>query len=123
MFPLIKLVYDDSLKLKDDLDFLLKNHYETSYNTDKQTFLSNLKIDNCPFNKGELIFNNFEKHFKKSLEIFYVDVIKNDFINENMNLQCIVTFFIDGASSIPIENNFWHYFLFFEKNEVIIMII
>ena len=119
LFPCIKIAYDDAMTLKDDLNLLLEKHYETSYNTNPNIFLDNLVKEQKTFNKGQLIYKNMEKTFNRELEVYLVDVLKDDFINENMNLQCIVTFFIDGASAIPIENNFWHYFLLFEKDAVL----
>lgn len=118
IFPYIKIVYDDSLSLKDDLNLLLEKHYETSYNICQKAFLDQLSEEKNTFNKGQKIFELKQKGSEKELEIYLVDILKDNFIKESMNLQTIITFFIDGASSIPLENNFWHYFLLFEKEEV-----
>jgi hypothetical protein len=118
IFPYIKLVYDESLNLKDDLNLLLEKHYETSYNTSQKAFFDQLLLEKNSFNKGQKIFEIKQKETDKELEIYLVDILKDNFVKESMNLQTIITFFIDGASSIPLENNFWHYFLLFEKDEV-----
>ena len=80
--------------------------------------MNNLNNESKCFSKGQLIYKNLEKACNKELEIYIVDVKKDNFIEENMNLQSMITFFIDGASAIPIENNFWHYFLLFENDQV-----
>ncbi len=118
IFPYIKIIYDESLSLKDDLNLLLEKHYETSYNISQKAFFDQLLVEKNSFNKGRKIFEIKQKVSDKELEIYLVDIMKDNFIKESMNLQTIITFFIDGASSIPLENNFWHYFLLLEKDEV-----
>ncbi len=106
------------MSLKDDLNLLLEKHYETSYNISQKAFFDQLLVEKNSFNKGRKIFEIKQKVSDKELEIYLVDIMKDNFIKESMNLQTIITFFIDGASSIPLENNFWHYFLLLEKDEV-----
>lgn len=118
---MIKVTYEESLPLKDDLLLLLEKHYETSFNTDEVLFLNKLSDESTNRSKGTTINKDKHNRWGKILELDVVDVLKDDFIEENMNLQCIVTFYIDGASAIPIENNFWHYFLLYETTEVILL--
>ena len=59
--------------------------------------MNNLNNESKCFSKGQLIYKNLEKAFNKELEIYIIDVKKDNFIEENMNLQSMITFFIDGA--------------------------
>jgi histone acetyltransferase 1 len=44
-------------------------------------------------------------------------VLKIEAFEENHRFQTLATYFIDGASFIPIQNNFWSYFTLYEKKE------
>jgi hypothetical protein len=55
LFPMIKISYEESLPLKDDVNLLLEKHYETSYNTNEKLFLDSLDQERDSFTKGSLI--------------------------------------------------------------------
>jgi histone acetyltransferase 1 len=132
LFPHFKIMYDKCLKVKDDIELILKNHFDNLYETDESKFLDKLKIEleqsdsivsneestsDRPFitfpPKGKLISE--EKLDEKQLVIYHVNVVKDKFTEENFNYQCICTFFIDGASFIPYEDSFWSYYILYEK--------
>ena len=43
--------------------------------------------------------------------------MNDDYTEENYSIQALCTFFIDAASFIPIETNFWGYFVIVENME------
>ncbi len=51
------------------------------------------------------------------MQVYHVDILKEKALAENWNFQCVCTFFIDGASFIPIEDNYWSYFTLYERDE------
>ena len=115
--PHVKIIYNDTLPIKDDLNLLLKNFYEEYLLYDENIFLElleeelNYKI--API--GKKITNFF--YNEKVFEVFFSD-IKNDACkNQSVFLQLLLPFFIEAASVIEIEENFWHYFIIYEKNE------
>ncbi len=103
--PHIKIIYDKALKFKDNLEEIFQKHYKDCYLTDENEFLEKLKEENeIEKIKGKMIYKEDEK------EIYYIDILNDDFIKENINFQSLCTFFIDAASFIPLETNFWGYF-------------
>ena len=120
LFPHFKVIYDSSLKVKDDIELILKNHYGQIYEKDDAKFLEKLKEENNCQNslvqhppKGNLICE--EELNGENFIINVVDIIKDNFTEENFNYQCLCTFFIDGASFIPYVDNFWSYFILYQK--------
>lgn len=118
LFPHIKITYEKCLKVKDDIELLLKQHYETAYETDDEKFLAKLKaeIEKESAPKGKLIVSEVDKKTNKNLEIYHVDILKEQAITENFNLQAMCTFLVDGASFIPYEDSFWSYYILYEKS-------
>ena len=110
--PHIKIIYDKVLRFKDNLEEILQKHYKDSYLTDDDKFLEILKEENEKENiKGKIILKEEEK------EIYYIDILNDDFIKENYQFQTLCTFFIDAASFIPIESNFWGYFIIINRDK------
>ena len=108
-FAHINITYSQKLKISDNLEEIFANHYKDRYTTDKNIFLSQLlKEDDIICPKGSLIY---EEGLRK---IYNIDILNNDFTAESYSLQALCTFFIDAASFIPIETNFWGYFLITE---------
>jgi len=112
LFAHVNIKYSQKLKSNDNIEEIFKNHFKERYTTNKDTFLSQLKKENdiiCP--KGKLIY---EENNKK---IYNIDILKDDFTAESYSLQALCTFFIDAASFIPVDTNFWGYFLVIETGE------
>ena len=108
-FAHINITYSQKLKISDNLEEIFANHYKDRYTTDKNIFLSQLlKEDDIICPKGSLIY---EEGLRK---IYNIDILNNDFTAESYSLQALCTFFIDAASFIPVETNFWGYFLITE---------
>ena len=77
--------------------------------TDKNIFISELKKENdLQKQKGKLIYEN------KTRKIYNIDILNDDFTSESYSLQALYTFFIDRTNFIPLETNFWGYFLVIE---------
>jgi histone acetyltransferase 1 len=130
-FPHFKIIYDKCLKVKDDIELILKNHFDNLFETNEAKYLEKLKYD---LGDSESIFENDEsrsdrpfitfppkgklisegKLDDKKLAIYHINVVKDKFTEENFNYQCICTFFIDGASFIPYEDSFWSYYIIYE---------
>lgn len=112
LFAHVNIKYSQKLKSNDNIEQIFENHFKKRYTTNKDTFLSQLKKDNDIISpKGKLIY---EKNNKK---IYNIDIINDNFEEESYSLQALCTFFIDSASFIPVETNFWGYFLIIENGE------
>ena len=97
------------MQINDNLDEIFANHFKNRYTTDKNIFLSQLKKENDIINpKGKKIFEYGKKI------IYNIDILNDDFTEESYSMQALCTFFIDAASFIPLETNFWGYFLIIE---------
>ena len=109
-FAHITIKYSYKLQVNDNLDEIFGNHFKERYTTDKNTFLSELNKENDIIKpKGLLIFENEKR------KIYNIDVLNDDFTAESYSFQALCTFFIDAASFIPLETNFWGYFLIIEN--------
>ena len=105
----INIKYGQKLPNSDNLDEIFANHFKNRYTTDKNIFISELIIENdLQKQKGKLIFENEKR------KIYNIDILNDDFTSESYSLQALCTFFIDAASFIPLETNFWGYFLVIE---------
>ena len=105
----INIKYSHKLPLCDNLEEIFANHFNNRYTTDKNIFISELKKDNdLQKQKGKLIYE------KENRKIYNIDILNDDFTSESYSLQALCTFFIDAASFIPLETNFWGYFLVIE---------
>ena len=112
LFAHVNIKYSQKLKSNDNIEEIFKNHFKERYTTNKDTFLSQLKKENDIISpKGKLIY---EENNKK---IYNIDILKDDFTAESYSLQALCTFFIDAASFIPVDTNFWGYFLVIETGE------
>jgi hypothetical protein len=105
-FAHVKIIYSQKLAINGNLEEVFANHYKNRYTTDKNIFLSQLSKENDIISpKGKLIY---EEGLRK---IYNIDILNDDFTAESYSLQAMCTFFIDAASFIPLETNFWGYFL------------
>ena len=116
-FAHINIIYSQKLNISDNLDEIFQNHFKNRYTTDKNVFLTQLEKENDIISpKGKIIFKNEKR------QIYNIDIINDDFIEESYSLQALCTFFIEAASFIPLETNFWGYFLIIEyyddKNKI-----
>lgn len=108
----ISIKFSHKLKINDNLEEIFANHFKNRYTTDKKIFLSELEKENdITEPKGKLILK------KEKRKIYNIDILNNDFTSESYSLQALCTFFIDAASFIPLETNFWGYFLIIENYE------
>jgi hypothetical protein len=69
--PHIKILYDKCLKIRDDLDLLLKQKYEHVYETSDEKFLEKLNEELKVSNnlKGEKIFSLIDQNSGKLFEV------------------------------------------------------
>jgi GNAT superfamily N-acetyltransferase len=108
-FAHVKIIYSQKLAINGNLEEVFANHYKSRYTTDKNIFLSQLSKENDIISpKGKLIY---EEGLRK---IYNIDILNDDFTAESYSLQAMCTVFIDAASFIPLETNFWGYFLITE---------
>lgn len=112
LYAHINIKYSQKFQINDNIDEIFANHFKNRYTTDKNVFLSKLTEENNIENpKGKLIFEN------ENRKIYNIDILNDDFTEESYSLQALCTFFIDAASFIPLETNFWGYFLIIENKE------
>lgn len=105
----INIKYSQKLPISDNLDEIFANHFNNRYTTDKNIFISELKKENyLKKQKGKIIYENERR------KIYNIDILNDDFTLESYSLQALCTFFIDAASFIPLETNFWGYFIVIE---------
>jgi len=113
----VKIIYEDTLPIKDDLNLLLKNFYDDHFLCDENKFLEylaeelNYKI--APIGKKITYFTHNEKRF----EVFFSDIKNDSGKNLSIFLQLLLPYFIEAANVIDIEEYFWHYFIIYEKSE------
>lgn len=108
----INIKFSHKLQISDNLEEIFANHFKERYTTDKKIFLSQLEKENDLINpKGKLIVE------KEKRKVYNIDILNDDFTAESYSLQALCTFFIDAASFIPLETNFWGYFLIIETYE------
>ena len=108
-FAHLNIIYSKQLLIHDDIQKVLTEHFQDRQTMDKNIFLEKLEQEQkLIFSKGKQIYKNNSK------AIYNIDIINDNFLPENHSLQSLCTFFIDAASFIPIETNFWNYFLLIE---------
>jgi histone acetyltransferase 1 len=97
------------MSVNDDVENILAEHFKERFTRNKDTFISKLKeeIEKTP--KGKLIYS------ENNRSIYNIDILGDDYTDENYSIQALCTFFIDAASFIPVETNFWGYFLIVEN--------
>jgi len=105
----INIQYSEKMSVNDDVENILAEHFKERFTRNKDTFISKLKeeIEKTP--KGKLIYS------ENNRSIYNIDILGDDYTDENYSIQALCTFFIDAASFIPIETNFWGYFLIMEN--------
>jgi len=110
-FAHLNIQYAEKLDMNDDIENILALHFKERFTRNKATFISKLNEENKIIPKGKLIFS------ENNRKIYNVDILKVDYTEENYSIQALCTFFIDAASFIPIEENFWGYFIIVENVE------
>ena len=110
-FAHLNIQYAEKLDVNDDIENILALHFKERFTRNKATFISKLNEENKVIPKGKLIFS------ENNRKIYNVDILKDDYTEENYSIQALCTFFIDAASFIPIEENFWGYFIIVENVE------
>ena len=110
-FAHLNIKYTEKLSINDDIENILASHFNERFTRNKETFINKLNEENKINPKGKLIFTENNKR------IYNIDILKDDFTEENYSIQALCTFFIDAASFIPIETNFWGYFVIVESLE------
>ena len=107
----LNIKYSQKLPISDNIDEIFANHFNNRYTTDKNIFISELKKENdLQKLKGKIIYESEKR------KIYNIDILNDDFTLESYSLQALCTFFIDAASFIPLETNFWGYFIVIEYN-------
>ena len=112
-FAHINIKYTEKLSINDDIENIFALHFKERFTRNKETFINKLNEENKINPKGKLIFTENNKR------IYNIDILQDDFTEENYSIQALCTFFIDAASFIPIETNFWGYFVIVENLEEI----
>ena len=72
LYPHVKITYDSHLKIRDDLELLLKKQFEHTYETNSDKFLEKLNAETGgenPSPKGDRIFAQTDEEHRKSLEV------------------------------------------------------
>jgi len=82
LYPHIKIKFDSQLRIRDDLELLLRKHFEHMYETSDEKFLEKLnkeiggeEIDEKP-PKGEKIFsiNSCEKNLEVKFFVYFINL-------------------------------------------------
>ena len=107
----LNIQYTEKQIINDDIENILAQHFKERFKRNKDTFINKLNEENKISPKGKLIFT------EKNRKIYNIDILKDDYTEENYSIQALCTFFIDAASFIPIETNFWGYFVIVENME------
>ena len=107
----LNIQYTEKLIVNDDIENILAQHFQERFTRNKETFISKLNEEKKMNPKGKLIFT------ENNRRIYNIDILSDDFTHENYSIQALCTFFIDAASFIPIEENFWGYFVVVENME------
>ena len=110
-FAHINIQYTEKQNVNDDIENILAEHFKERFTRNKDSFISKLNEEKNKTPKGKLIYN------ENNRKIYNIDILKDDFTDENYSIQALCTFFIDAASFIPIETNFWGYFVIVENCE------
>ena len=112
-YPHIKITFDKKIDSCDEIETIFKKHFENNFTFNENEFLDKLNqeknFDFKDLNNNNLILKSDDK------EIYFIDIIKDNFIEKNFHFQAICNFFIDAASFIPIYTNFWNYFVIISR--------
>ena len=105
----LNIQYAEKLNINDDVENILAQHFKDRFTRNKDTFITKLNEEKKISPKGKMIYSEQNK------KIYNIDILKDDYTEENYSIQALCTFFIDAASFIPIETNFWGYFIIVEN--------
>ncbi|MCQ2820360.1 MAG: histone acetyltransferase type B catalytic subunit [archaeon] len=110
-FPHIKIIFKEKTEKNEDIEESLKKFFEDLYLTDDSQFLKILKeeLESTEKPKGKLIKKEGNK------EIYYIQIIEDNFVKENSPLQLLLKFFIINASNIPLATHWWNYYFVIEN--------
>ena len=109
LFAHINIQYTEKQEVNDDIENIFAEHFKERFTRNKANFISKLNEEKDKTPKGKLIYT------ENNRRIYNIDILKDDYTEENYSIQALCTFFIDAASFIPIETNFWGYFLIIEN--------
>ena len=109
LFAHINIQYTEKQEVNDDIENIFAEHFKERFTRNKANFISKLNEEKDKTPKGKLIYT------ENNRRIYNIDILKDDYTDENYSIQALCTFFIDAASFIPIETNFWGYFLIIEN--------
>ena len=110
-FAHINIQYTEKQNVNDDVENILSEHFKGRFTRNKDNFISKLNEEKNKTQKGIVIYS------ENNRKIYNIDILKDDYTDENYSIQALCTFFIDAASFIPIETNFWGYFVIVENCE------
>ena len=110
-FAHINIQYTEKQIVNDDVENILAEHFKERFTRNKDNFISKLNEEKNKTQKGILIYS------ENNRKIYNIDILKDDYTDENYSIQALCTFFIDAASFIPVETNFWGYFVIVENCE------
>ena len=108
-FAHINIQYTEKQNVNDDVENILAEHFKERFTRNKDNFISKLNEEKNKTQKGIVIYS------ENNRKIYNIDILKDDYTDENYSIQALCTFFIDAASFIPIETNFWGYFVIVEN--------
>jgi histone acetyltransferase 1 len=121
--PYFKINFKYKKSDSDDIEKLFRNFLGDYFNQNKEEFLRNLKSDleilnlNSIYEKAKLVKQEETNNFSINTYLLYMPV-ENLKLNLHVNLQRFATFFIDGASEIPISHGHWYYYLILQEPKV-----
>ena len=110
-FAHINIQYTEKQIVNDDVENILAEHFKERFTRNKDNFISKLNEEKNKTQKGILIYS------ENNRKIYNIDILKDDYTDENYSIQALCTFFIDAASFIPVETNFWGYFVIVKNCE------
>ena len=109
LFAHINIQYTEKQEVNDNIENIFAEHFKERFTRNKANFISKLNEEKDKTPKGKLIYT------ENNRRIYNIDILKDDYTDENYSIQALCTYFIDAASFIPIETNFWGYFLIVEN--------
>lgn len=121
--PLFQITYSKKEdNCEKDIETYLIEFFGEYYHNDIEKFENQLKNEEELMRNG--IFNNefhmIDENIQENKKIFLFTVYERHRKNKiHTNLQSLITFFIDGASEIPLQYNSWNYYLIYSNNQLI----
>ena len=112
--PYFYISYSHKFQQSDNIEKLLSEFLGNEYYCKcRETFLN---ILNEEINFKKEFFGNLEKIQLNENTIFTPILTREKF---HINFQRLVTFFINGASEIPLVYNHWNYYILFEDSKTV----